>query len=167
MHELIDNNLDANDVFGKQINFVNERLHEASNNIEIKNIIENFLLDQLYKMKPALPFDYAVQEMFKGNNSIENIASRACLSLRQFERVSKMRIGIPPKLFARIIRFSKAYRMREENDDISWTDIAHQCGYFDQMHFIKDFKSFTGATPKQIEKMLEVQPAKMQVGLRL
>lgn len=167
MYELIDNNCSADDVFGKQISYVNEQLHEASNNFEIKTIIENFLLEQLYKMKPALPFDLAMLELFKGNTSIDNIASLACLSLRQFERVSKIRVGLPPKLFARIVRFSKAYRMREEFENVSWTTIAHECGYFDQMHFIKDFKSFTGSTPKQIEKMLEVQPAKMQLGLRL
>lgn len=169
MHELIDGHYDAEEVFGKQMKTVNEKLHLAHHNLEIKNIIEMFLLSQLDRMKPLLPFDMAMLELFKENpsTSIEQIASLACLSVRQFERVSRQRIGLPPKLFARIIRFSKAYRMREEYTKLSWTDIAHRCGYFDQMHFIRDFKAFAGTTPKQVEKMLEEQPVKMQIGLRL
>lgn len=169
MHEMIDDHYDAEDVFGKSMKEVNEQLHEAESNLDIKNIIERFLLDQLYRMKPILPFDLAMLELFKHTHptSIEQVASLACLSVRQFERVSRQRIGLSPKLFARIVRFSKAYRMREENASLSWTDIAHRCGYFDQMHFIRDFKIFTGTTPKQAEKMLEEQPVKMQMGLQL
>ncbi|HML57001.1 MAG TPA: helix-turn-helix domain-containing protein [Ferruginibacter sp.] len=169
MHEFIDEHYNAEDVFGKSMVAVNEQLHEARDHFEIKNIIESFLLDQLYRVKPLLPFDEAMLELFNPYRSapIEHIASLACLSVRQFERVSRQRVGLPPKLFARIVRFSKAYRMREESAHLSWTDIAHHCGYFDQMHFIRDFKTFTGITPKQAEKMLQEQPAKMQVGLRL
>jgi AraC-like DNA-binding protein len=169
MHEFIDEHYNAEDVFGKSMVAVNEQLHEARDYFEIKNIIESFLLDQLHRVKPLLPFDEAMLELFNPYRSapIEHIASLACLSVRQFERVSRQRVGLPPKLFARIVRFSKAYRMREESAHLSWTDIAHHCGYFDQMHFIRDFKTFTGITPKQAEKMLQEQPAKMQVGLRL
>jgi transcriptional regulator GlxA family with amidase domain len=102
-----------------------------------------------------------------GNVAMEKMASLSCLSLRQFERVSKDRIGIPPKLFARLIRFSRAYRMRENFPLLTWSFIAHECGYFDQMHFIRDFKQFAGVTPGVIEKELEKTPIRLQAALRL
>ncbi|MBL7709805.1 MAG: AraC family transcriptional regulator, partial [Chitinophagaceae bacterium] len=102
-----------------------------------------------------------------GTMPVEKIASLACLSLRQFERVSKERIGLPPKLFARIVRFSKAYRLRENFTGMSWTQIAYECNYFDQMHLIRDFKQFTGVSPRLIEKDLEGSPIRLQATLRL
>lgn len=169
MSETIDEDYIAEDVFGKEIKEVNEQLQEAADAVSIKTIVENFLLQKAKQIRSILPFDLAMLELLKhqGNLSVEEMASLACVSLRQFERLSKERVGLPPKFYARIVRFSKAYRLREECPDLTWTQIAHQCGYFDQMHFIRDFKQFAGITPKLIEKELERQKVKMQMGLRL
>ncbi|HSN59842.1 MAG TPA: helix-turn-helix domain-containing protein, partial [Ferruginibacter sp.] len=99
--------------------------------------------------------------------TIEQLASMACLSLRQFERVCRDRIGLPPKLYARLVRFSQAYRIRENSSDISWTSIAYECGYFDQMHMIRDFKEFAGVAPGIIEKELNNTHIRLQAELRL
>jgi AraC-like DNA-binding protein len=50
---------------------------------------------------------------------------------------------------------------------MNWTQIAYECGYFDQMHLIRDFKEFAGLAPGVIEKELEAAPIRMQAGLRL
>ena len=169
MIEMIDGSYDASDVFGNEIREVNNKLQEAKNFYEIKEVIEQFLLGKVKVLKRALPFDNAMLELLRlnGNVPIEQIASLACLSLRQFERLSKERIGLSPKVFARLVRFSKAYRLRENSPDLSWTSIAYECGYFDQMHFIRDFKEFTGITPGVIEKELEGTPLRMQADMRL
>ena len=169
MSDTIDEHYAAEDVFGKDIREVDERLQSAKNNDEIKNIVEAFLLKKARQVKTILPFDMAMLELLRqqGNLPVEQMASIACVSLRQFERLSKERIGLPPKLYARIVRFSKAYRLREEFPEATWTQIAHQCGYFYQMHFIRDFKQFAGITPRLAEKDLARQPVKMQIGLRL
>lgn len=169
MAEMIDHSYDAADVFGNEMQEINEQLQEAENFDRIHSVIEKFLLQKIAGLKRALPFDMAMLELMRlnGNTPIEHIASIACLSLRQFERVSKERIGLPPKLFARLIRFSKAYRMRENFAAMSWTHIAHDCGYFDQMHFIRDFKEFAGVTPGIIEKELLHSPIRFQAGLRI
>ncbi|MEJ7663659.1 MAG: helix-turn-helix domain-containing protein [Hymenobacter sp.] len=78
---------------------------------------------------------------------MERLAAAACLSVRQFERKSYERLGFSPKLYSRMIRFSHAYKYKECAPHTSWTEIAHRCGYFDQMHFIRDFKFFTGYAP--------------------
>lgn len=169
MSEMIDESYDAADVFGNEMIDVNDQLQEAGNVNEIHTIIEKFLLQKVKTLKKALPFDQALLELLKanGNISVDQVASRACLSVRQFERVSKDRIGMSPKFFSRLIRFSKAYRMRENSAQLNWTSIAHECGYFDQMHFIRDFKEFAGVAPGILERELQHLPVRLQAGLRL
>jgi transcriptional regulator GlxA family with amidase domain len=91
---------------------------------------------------------------------IDQLASHACLSTRQFERVFEQRIGLSPKHFSRLVRFSQAWIMKEQQPDISWIKIAHDCGYFDQMHMIRDFKEFAGVNPSVIELELLKFPVK-------
>ncbi len=169
MAAMIDDHYDAEDVFGAGMKEVNEKLAAAKDFDEVHFVVENFLLQQVKKLKQALPFDKAMLEMLRhgGNISIEKIASLACLSLRQFERISKERVGLPPKLYARLVRFSKAYRLHENFPGRSWTNIAYECGYFDQMHLIRDFKQFAGVAPGIIEKELEASPVRLQAGLQL
>ncbi|MBK8142870.1 MAG: helix-turn-helix transcriptional regulator [Chitinophagaceae bacterium] len=57
--------------------------------------------------------------------------------------------------------------MRENFPQLSWTQIAYECGYFDQMHFIRDFKQFAGVAPGILEKELENTPVRLQADLRL
>jgi len=169
LHEMADGNYNAADVFGIAMKRVQEQLEEADGFDAIKDVVELFLLKQLLRTKPFLPFDHAMLHLVKyhGNLSMEKTASLSCLSLRQFERVCKQRIGMPPKLFARIIRFSKAYRIHENFPHKNWTSIAHECGYFDQMHFIRDFKEFAGVSPRIIEKELEQLPVRLQASMQL
>lgn len=168
MREMIDKAYDATDLFGSELAEINDKLSEADSFDEMKMIVETFLLQKISRLKSALPFDEAILELLRlhGNVSIDKIASAACLSLRQFERVCHDRLGLSPKVFARVVRFSKAYRIRESQSDISWTSIAHDCGYFDQMHLIRDFKEFAGVLPGVIEKELNDTPLKMQADLR-
>jgi AraC-like DNA-binding protein len=169
MAEMIDESYDASDVFGNELKQINERLQEAGTFDEIHLIIEHFLLQKVKTLKRALPFDMVMLELLKysGNMPVGQMASLACLSLRQMERICKERIGLPPKLFARLTRFSKAYRLRENFPEISWTQIAYECGYFDQMHLIRDFKQFAGVAPGIIQRELELSPIRLQASLRL
>ncbi|OSZ77537.1 hypothetical protein CAP36_14250 [Chitinophagaceae bacterium IBVUCB2] len=166
---MVDISFDAEDVFGKEMKQLNIQLQEAIGFDDIHLLVENFLLQKLKSLKPALAIDIAMLELVKlnGNVSIEKIASLSYLSLRQFERKCKERIGLSPKLFARLVRFSKAYRLRENFPHISWTSIAHECGYFDQTHFILDFKEFAGVAPGILERELDLAPLKMQASLQL
>ena len=169
MHEMIDDNYDAADVFGAEMQELNERLQEAGNFDTIKEAVEQFLLKKVKLLRHSIPFDRAMLELMRlnGNVPIEKIASLSCLSLRQFERVCKTRIGMPAKLFARLIRFSKAYRLHESFPQMTWTGIAYECGYFDQMHLIRDFKEFAAVSPTIIEKELQRIPVRMQASMRL
>ena len=164
MHEIIDEACNTADFFHQQIQQVNEQLFNTLQYDEMIAVVEKFLLQKLSTIKAVLPFDNAMATLLKhdGLLPIDQVASLACVSLRQFERQCKERIGLPPKLYARLIRFSKAYRLFEGQPHLSWTHIAHTCGYFDQMHFIRDCKEFAGVVPTVIAKEISNSPAQLQ-----
>lgn len=169
MHELVDEGLDAALVWPSDMSRIEEQLAGAPDHQSIKIIIENFLLGKLVTTKALQPFDLAMQSLVRseGMIDIETLARDSCLSLRQFERVCKIRLGLRPKVFSRITRFSKAYRLSEASTNVNWTSIAYECGYFDQMHLIRDFREFAGVNPGIIENEILAAPLRLQKDLRL
>lgn len=168
MHELFDIGFDATDFFGAEMRCLTEQLQHVSDLEEGKNMVENFLLNQVTSSKAILPFDAAMHVLLmnSGNMTIKEIASLSCLSIKQFERKCKERIGMNPKMYARILKFSKAYRLHETFPQLSWVEIAYQAGYYDQMHMIRDFKVFAGVNPSVIEQQLLSTPIRMQKDMR-
>lgn len=169
MRELYDDGFDGRELAGPELEQLTEQLQGASSFAEMVGNAERFFLRKLGSVKEMLPIDEAVRVLAKSNAAIsmEQIASLSCLSLRQFERKCLERIGYSPKFFARLARFSKAYRLRESRPDLSWTAIAHDSGYFDQMHFIRDFKQFAGLTPTIMAEQINANPFPMQAPLNL
>lgn len=167
MYELFDGGFDALEFFGEKIRILNEQLQNTPNLVECKKIVEKFLLDQIANFKELLPIDSALQMLLKhnGHMPVSQTASFSCLSLKQFERKCKERIGMNPKMFARILKFSKAYRLHESSPQLNWTQIAYEAKYYDQMHMIRDFKTFAGVNPSVIEKQLLSTPLRMQKDL--
>ena len=157
MYELLQKEaFDATELLGNEIREINEQLQESISFLQMKNIVESYLLKHLYKLKQTLPIDFVLPLLIKEGDlvKIERLASHACLSLRQFERIFKQRIGLPPKYFSRLVRFANAWIIKEQSPTVSWMKIAHECGYFDQMHLIRDFKEFAGVNPSYIESEL-------------
>lgn len=60
----------------------------------------------------------------------------------------KKYIGITPKQYQRVLRFNDVFNQTQSDQFLSWSDIAHRCGYADQSHFIREFKNFSGFIPK-------------------
>jgi AraC-like DNA-binding protein len=83
----------------------------------------------------------------QGQFRIEDLADSCHTSVRQLQRRFNQVIGTTPKQFARTIRFELAQRRLMFDPDTELTALAYECGYFDQAHFIKDFKAFAGKTP--------------------
>jgi AraC-like DNA-binding protein len=148
------------DFLGKMVRELSTSIQETANLISMVHQIEMALMKRMDQLKPKLPIDLVLQEMVNkgGLLSIDKAASNAFLSNRQFERQFKQRIGLSPKIFSRLIRFSNAWIIKENNAQMKWTDIAHRSGYFDQMHLIRDFKEFAGINPKQIETEFKKMP---------
>ena len=168
MTQLFDGGFDALDFFGASMQRIAEQLKGIQSLEEGKDIVENFLLTQVAKLKEMLPIDHAITVLLNSNGTLSMVqmASLACLSLKQFERKCQERLGMNPKMYSRILRFSKAYRMHEASPQLPWIKIAYEAGYFDQMHMIRDFKVFAGVNPSVIEQQLLCTPLRMQRDLQ-
>jgi len=79
-------------------------------------------------------------------DTIENTANRYNVTPRYLQKLFVQYTGMTPKLFSKINRFQLSLQLISRNES-SFTAIAYDCGYADQSHFIRDFKSFTGTTP--------------------
>jgi AraC-like DNA-binding protein len=84
----------------------------------------------------------------QGDVVLDELIAQSGLARRQFERRFKHTTGFSPAFFQRLVRFQRSYRMLENGTATSLTDMAHTCGYFDQSHFIRDFKRFSGMNPR-------------------
>jgi AraC-like DNA-binding protein len=94
----------------------------------------------------------------RGQCRVEELADYCHASVRQLERKFQRVVGTSPKFFARTLRFAQAQRLLLLAPETDLTQLAYRCGYFDQAHFIKEFKSFAGMTPSAyVLQMRELQ----------
>ena len=84
----------------------------------------------------------------QGKTDLKKIQNEVGISERSLERYFKPKIGLSPKYFSRIIRFSHIFKL-VQSEKIDWMDIAFLSGFYDQSHFIKNFKEFTGEDPSK------------------
>ena len=125
-----------------------DKMLVASSNAERLAIITSFLEKRVTEPKrPEIGNVIKAIVAARGQVNIKELSSRCFLSVRQFERNFKEQSGFAPKAFARIARF---YAVVEGtlNQQRSLTEIAYDFGYYDQSHFISDFKEFSGFCPK-------------------
>jgi transcriptional regulator GlxA family with amidase domain len=112
------------------------------------------------------PVDAAASLLHRseGNLAVDALSDASCLCPKQFKRKFHERNGINPKTYARIIRFTNAYNIRNRFPDKDWLTIATQCGYYDYQHLVKDYKDFTGAAPTAFH-LLESNSPESVLGL--
>ncbi len=149
-NELTNTFVDAEAVFPKEIRLVNERLSSTNDPLEMVMIVEKFLLFLLGGIKKEMhPLDAITNLIIDQpeNFKLLRLAKDSFLCTRQFERIFKERIGVNPKLFSRIARAYKAYRIKYQHPELDWLGIALFCGYQDYQHFAKDFHDFAGVAP--------------------
>jgi AraC-like DNA-binding protein len=85
----------------------------------------------------------------RGQLSSAALSEKLSVTTKSLERKFSEYIGKTPKQFIRLIRFQAALADLGSTSQISFTEYAYRNGYFDQAHFIKEFKSFTGFTPRE------------------
>ena len=81
--------------------------------------------------------------------SVSSVQDKIGLSQRRFIQLFHQQIGLTPKAFCRVRRFQRILQTVHRKRDVDWIDVALDCGYYDQAHFIHDFREFSGLTPSQ------------------
>ncbi|WP_307722246.1 AraC family transcriptional regulator [Thermosporothrix hazakensis] len=112
--------------------------------------LEHFLLARLKETKPVHPaVPCAVRKMQKeyGALPIAGLVEDLGMSQTRFVQIFKEAIGITPKQFCRIVRFQKTLHQLAKGQSAPLSRLALECGYFDQAHFIHDFRNFAALSP--------------------
>jgi AraC-like DNA-binding protein len=140
------------DVFlGRQASLLKEQLLEAYSDAEKIMVMNRYFLKLLNSTStPASAITYA-QDIIHASNglvNIEKLATSINTTRRSLERNFLKQVGMTPKYFSRVLRINYAFRQKQTDPICNWQDIIYNCGYFDQSHFIKEFKHFTGTTPE-------------------
>jgi AraC-like DNA-binding protein len=149
LHELFQVSLSLDDWLRPQpLRETTERLVEAKDNRQRIGIIERFLLSERKEIEADRLVLQAVQAIKEahGQLKIKALLTDLPLSRDPFEKRFRRVVGTSPKQYATIVRFRTLIAGSRPVDSL--TTVAHRAGYFDQAHFIKDFKSFTGKSPK-------------------
>jgi AraC-like DNA-binding protein len=144
--------VDLGNLLGSSVNTLHSKLLEAATWNKRIELVEEFLLHRLSlserRLSKAVVVSSIMNEIKQDDffDNIENVASRYGITSRYLQKLFLQYTGLTPKLYSKINRFQNSLRLVTKKDT-SLTSIAYDCGYFDQSHFIREFKSFTGFTP--------------------
>jgi AraC-like DNA-binding protein len=133
-------------------NSFEQKVLGGKTNEERIKIIETFFINKLSTPEAADRIARASIEILlnhKGNMQVDELAEQLNINRRQLERKFSAAIGVSPKQFSKLIRLQATLKMLEQKKFTSLTSLAYENGYYDQAHFIKDFKEFTGVSPKE------------------
>ena len=139
-------------VAGKSVRILHTLLLETTLPNKQIELVEEFLLKRvsLFEKKfNRLPvIDNVIAELKQDDffDNIENVASRYGFTSRYLQKLFLQYTGLTPKLYHKINRFQKSLVLVSKRNQ-PLTSIAYECGYFDQSHFIREYKSFTGFIP--------------------
>jgi AraC-like DNA-binding protein len=109
------------------------------------HLLETFLVAKAARPLEQHPVICFALDALQCTQKVGDVARQIGLSQRRFIQIFQEEVGLMPKLFVRIQRFQSALRLIGQEQE--WTNIALRSGYFDQAHFIHDFRTFSGITP--------------------
>jgi len=146
---------------------LHERLIDTPTMAAQFSILENFLLSRPWSSARRHPCVAAVLAAIEDNPSIRmaDIRDLVGMSTKRLIALFRAEVGLSPKAYARIRRFQAALRLL--GTGTAGARVAAEVGYFDQAHFVREFRSFTGMTPTQYAEQRILLPSHVPVADRV
>lgn len=144
--------ISGSDIGNAQLDELAAKVLDCEDDTLCIELIEAWLLSKVHASLNVDRMNTAVSMLMRNPSMpVAELADTACLGKKQFERVFRESVGMNPKEYARIVRFQKSLWMLQKGCR-HYTAIACDCGYADQSHFIREFKSLSGYSPKALLK---------------
>ena len=149
--EITNSFIPIDELFGNEAAEWVEKLNEEQSIHERIRMIENILLSRLKESEEQLFCTKAMFYLKQPDHQInvDSFCSTHQIYYKKLERTFLKITGYPPKNLSSINRLYKALHLAR-NAQANLTQISYECGYFDQSHFIRECKKFTGNTPKKL-----------------
>jgi AraC-like DNA-binding protein len=151
LYELYDSSVSLDNIY-KDVSAIEDKLAGAQNNSARITLIEQYLQSKLYPGEPDKLVLAALEKIHaaRGVIKIKELVQSLYISQDAFEKRFRRVVGVSPKQFSNIIRMKSIVSNGFTKETL--TEVAFNAGYFDQPHFNKDFKLFTGKTPTDFIK---------------
>lgn len=152
MNEISDCVVDADLLWGNWFVALRERILETKDTTSRFEILEDALLEEFgSRLIQNSCVEYAVRRIVLQPDQISfsRMSQEIGYSQKHFISMFKSLVGITPKAYLKIARFQKAIHEIEQRGTVNWSAISQDCGFYDQSHFINDFRLFSGFTPEQ------------------
>jgi AraC-like DNA-binding protein len=140
------------DIIGKPVRSLHSKLLDINHTEKRIEVLDKFLTNRLLANQQKSERIHKVGHILSSikndpaENNITRVASSHGITTRYLQKLIYQHTGLSPKSFDKISRFKKSLALLGQ-PDMPLTSVAYDSGYFDQSHFIRDFKSFTGITP--------------------
>jgi AraC-like DNA-binding protein len=149
-HEMRDAHIPLDVLWGRGCaTSLRERLLEAPDADAKLDVMEDALAEMCRPtdLHPCVAFALDAFGRRPHAASVKAVTDAIGLSAKRFIERFKSEVGLTPKRYCRIMRFQQAVGRAHTRRHVDWSQVALDCGYFDQAHFIHDFRSFSGLTP--------------------
>lgn len=147
--ELMDRHVDLEDIWGRRSGELRERMCAATTTSERFALLEAELVARLDARRVHPAVMYALDVLNRPDARVGDIAKAAGLTQRKLIELFTAAVGITPKRFGRVLRFHRATALARSTA-LDWTRVAHQAGYYDQAHLIRDFRELADMTPSDL-----------------
>ncbi len=150
IHELFGESISLdNFMLRSELLVLEEQLCEVRQDAERIHIIEQFLISRMQQntIDPLVLTAISLIYKSKGTLRIKELAKQLHISQSPLEKRFRQIAGASPKKFASIVRFKHTLLSYDRTSSL--TELGYESGYYDQAHFIKEFKTFTGETPEE------------------
>jgi AraC-like DNA-binding protein len=148
--EIHNSQANLEEMWGRKANELKARIFECRTPQAIFRFVEQTLLQtgvRHLKRHPAVEFALNEFAAVSPMPTVAEVNDRVGLTPRRFIKLFTEQVGLRPKLYCRIERFQRTLRSLEKTTRLNWAEVALSNGYYDQAHFVNEFRSLAGLTP--------------------
>lgn len=157
INQFTNDSIDLHDILGKTSNTLHDRLTNAMSISKQVELIDDFFMQRLMNNKRDRSKISLVKEICSQiianpeTFDLQNLATQFQFSERYIQKLFIDSVGLTPQSFFSVQRFNRSLSLIQSSDT-DLTSIAYQCGYYDQAHFIREFKKFSGVSPSEVRR---------------